>query len=139
MQKQTESIEQARPRVIAYCRVAQKDHVALEYQRTRLLNYCEEQGYEVVLTICETASGTAERNLLRRLFHCPRRQGLLIMKQAARKKTADGVVATTVSRYSRNTAALVDFVKVLNHRGLFVETTQEGRLNETMSLLSAFA
>lgn len=120
------------PRVIVYCRVAQKDRVALEYQRQRLLDYCEEKGYEVVLAIYETASATRERNILRRLFRRPKQKGLNIMRRMARKNKADGAVATTMSRLSRDTATTVGFVKALDVLGLFVETMQEGRLTDTV-------
>lgn len=140
MQKQTNRIEQARPRVIVYCRVAQKDHVALEDQRQRLLAYCEEKGYEVVLAICETGPATKERNILRHLFRRPKQKGLRIMRRMARKNKADGVVTTSISRLSRDTATMVRFLKALKSLGLFVETMKDGQLPDTtIPLLATFA
>lgn len=120
--------EQLRPQVIGYCRVAQKDRQALESQRQCLLSFCEEKGYDAVLMICETVSGAAEQSFLRRLFHCPKQKGLLIIEKSARKKKIDGVVTMSVSRLTRSTATLVNFVEKLDKNGLFVETVKEGRL-----------
>jgi DNA invertase Pin-like site-specific DNA recombinase len=125
-----------RPRVIGYCRVARDDRQALENQRLHLLEYCEEKGYDVVHIICETVSGARERNILRRLFRRPKQKGLIQIQRAARKHNADGAVATTVSRLTRNTASLVGFVKTLDASGFFVETKQEGRLSEVLSALA---
>lgn len=130
---------EGRPRVIGYCRVARGDGQSLELQRQHLLTYCEENGYDVVDVICETVSGVRERNILRRLFRCPKQKGLVKIQRAARKHKADGAVATTVSRLTRDTASLVDFVKRLDARGFFVETKQEGRLAKALSVLPHWA
>lgn len=135
----TEAQLEERPRVIVYCRVARDDRQALEYQRQCLLEYCEEKGYDVVHIICEAVSGARERNILRRLFRCPKQKGLVQIQRAARKHKADGVVSANMSRLTRNTAGLVGFVKTLDASGFFVETKQEGRLSEVLPALALLA
>ena len=101
------------PRVICYCRVAQKDRVALEYQKKMLLDYCATKRYEVAQVVCETVSGVQDKNFLRRWFHFPKQKGLGIALRAAKKKKVDGVVSVSASRISRHAPTLLDFTHAL--------------------------
>lgn len=109
-------------KVAVYCRVANYNELTVLCQQNCLEHYASANGYEVLETISDMGSGASlERLGIRRLCD-------LVDTVAV-----DAIVATTPSRYARNTLALVGFVGKMKDKGVEVITVSNGSLTAILA------
>ena len=95
-------------RVWIYCRVANPDTMALEKQKQLLVDYSEQQGFEIVGITAETAHGMAD------------------VFSAASKKWIDILLVVNPDRITRKTSEFLDCAKKLNGYGVEILTPTSG-------------
>lgn len=105
-------------RVALYCRVANADQWALDFQEQGLRRYAAEQGFEVVAMVSDTGSGlTLERPGIRALY------------EMAGRRAMDEVLSVSASRYARDLHLLRSFMENMKAADIDTATTKEGALN----------
>lgn len=103
-------------RVAIYCRVAGSvQGSALDMQKTMLERFAEERQDEIVAVYLDSGHG---RDL--------KRPGLQDLLHAASRNEFDTLLLMSLSRLSRNTADLMEFLKLLMNAGVCVVSVQEG-------------
>lgn len=102
-----------------YCRIdAPEDtHGALKGQYEQLERYAEQMGFTVVGSSQDMGSGRSMN-----------RPGLLAVREAAKAKTAEVLLVTSVSRIGRDLAGTTEFVNSLIRSGVQIYSPLEGEI-----------
>ncbi len=110
--------ETKKMKVAIYCRTATDNdkNQNLESQKEKLLHYAKQQGYTVVKTIAEKASGSnIDRSGIRTIY------GL------AEKHDIDAVLAVDYARLGRNSLDMINLEKTLKKWHVQLETLQSNQ------------
>lgn len=102
-------------KVWIYCRVANPDTIALEKQKRLLMDYSEQQSFEVVGITAETAHGSSIK-----------RRGMADVFSAASKQRIDILLVVNPDRITRKTSEFLGCAKKLNGYGVEILTPTSG-------------
>lgn len=102
-----------------YCRIdAPEDmHGALKGQYEQLERYAEQMGFAVVGSSQDLGSGASLD-----------RPGLLAVREAAKAKTAEVLLVTSISRIGRDAASLTEWISAMNDSGVHIYSPMEGEI-----------
>lgn len=102
-----------------YCRIdAPEDtHGVLKGQYEQLERYAGQMGFTVVGSSQDLGSGTSLD-----------RPGLLAVREAMKAKTAEILLAASISRIGRDAIGVTEFIRTLSSGGVRVYTPMEGEL-----------